>query len=667
MMPRRMMRSLMMLLCAMAFGALVCESAQAVSDATLRGVRAPADAVWLDSLDLTKMSSGNGVPKAGANTVGLPIMLGGQVFRRGVGTFADSFMMLDLKGEATRFVSVVGVNEAAKGSVVFEVWVDGKKAAGTNLMKAADKPVKLDVDLTGAKTMYLIVDNGGDGTSEDAANWAGALIFMKPGSGAKPEPVTNQGPMEPAPPIAHADPDAYGIHGPRAVGTTPGNDFIFLIPATGKGPLTFDAKNLPEGLKLDSKTGIITGSVKKDGQFKVVVSVRGPKGEAKRNLTIVAGKHKLAQTPPMGWNSWNVWGLSVNDERVRQAADVMVSSGLAAHGFRHVNIDDGWEKGRAADGTIETNEKFPDMKATADYVHSKGLLFGIYSSPGPKTCGRYEGSWQHEAQDANSYAKWGVDYLKYDWCSYGEVVSGRDLATYQKPYVVMRDALDKSGRDVVFSFCQYGMGNVWEWGEKIGGNLWRTTGDINDSWGSMSGIGFSQSSIAKHAGPGHWNDPDMLVVGRVGWGPNVHPTNLTPNEQITHITMWSMLAAPLLLGADMGNLDPFTLDLLTNDDVLDVNQDPLGHQASRVSKDVFLEVWARPLWDGTTAVALFNRFFEKQDITAKWADLGLKGSQPVRDLWQRKDLGVFDDSFKATVPAHGAVMLKIGKPTKSDF
>ena len=226
-------------------------------------------------------------------------------------------------------------------------------------------------------------------------------------------------------------------------------------------------------------------------------------------------------------------------------------------------------------GVIQTNEKFPDMKALADYVHSKGLKLGIYSSPGPKTCAGFAASYQNEEQDASTYASWGIDYLKYDWCSYGGIAKDGSLAELQKPYRVMRDALDECGRDIVYSFCQYGMGDVWKWGAEVGGNCWRTTGDINDSWGSMSGIGFGQDGHEKYASPGHWNDPDMLVVGKVGWGPNLHPTGLTPNEQMTHISLWCLLSSPLLIGCDLSDMDQFTLDLLTNDEVLDVNQDPL--------------------------------------------------------------------------------------------
>jgi alpha-galactosidase len=394
------------------------------------------------------------------------------------------------------------------------------------------------------------------------------------------------------------------------------------------------------------------------------VTVSGPKGRAAATLRIEAGPGKLAQTPPLGWNSWNVWGLAVDDAKVRAAADAMVSSGLAARGFAFVNIDDGWEKGRDAKGEILTNERFPDMKALADYVHAKGLKLGIYSSPGPKTCGGHEGSYGHEEQDARTWARWGIDYLKYDWCSYGEIVKGDgSLATLQKPYAVMRAALDAADRDVVFSLCQYGMGDVWRWGPSVGGNLWRTTGDITDTWSSLNRIGFGQAELFPFAAPGHWNDPDMLVVGRVGWGPKVRPSRLSPNEQVTHITLWSMLAAPMLIGADLAQLDQVTIDLLTNDEVLAVDQDPLGKQGRRVRADEDgREVWARELADGTVAVALFNRGAEAAKVEARWKDLALAGTQAVRDLWAKKDVGRFADAWGTTVPRHGAVLLKVGTP-----
>ena len=625
--------------------------------------------VSLDSLDLNLLTQDYGTPHAGQSVDSNPITLGGVVYTHGIGTHANSRFLIDLKGTATQFTATAGVDDEKKNSaasITFEVFVDGKKKWETPILHGGDKPVPVAVDVTSAKRLTLVVTDGGDGIDSDHADWADANLTLATGATGKPVALADTAPIEPTMSIwMGGDAPAPAIHGPRIVGATPGHPFLFLIPATGVGPLTYAAKGLPVGLTLDKSTGIISGALKRAGTSKATLTVRGPKGIAARILTIVGGDHPLALTPPMGWNSWNVWAGRVDAGKVRDAADQLISAGLAAHGFQYVNIDDTWEAGRDANGVIQTNEKFPSMKALADDVHGKGLKIGIYSSPGPKTCAGFTASWQHEQQDADTYAAWGIDYLKYDWCSYGDVATGDGMERQIKPYRVMGLALKKTNRDILFSLCQYGMANVWTWGASIGGNCWRTTDDIQDNWNSLRGIFTSQNGHEKYAGPGHWNDPDMLMVGIVGFG-NTHPTHLKPNEQILHISMWSLLSAPLLIGCDLTRLDPFTKALLTNDDVLDVNQDPLGKPAGRIAQDGDAQVWARALFDGTHAVGLVNIGREKADVAVTWAQIGLSGSQPVRDLWQRKDLGAFSGGFTASVPAHGCVLVKIGKPHRTD-
>lgn len=644
------------------------KSAGVQDAAVLQKADPPANAVWVDSLDLARASIRRPRAARGQATPPPPLTfsLGGAVYPHAVPLQANADLAIDLKGQAIRFMAMVGIDDERKsgqGSVTFDVWIDGKKAADSGLMKSGDAPKLLSVDLRGAKRLILAVGDGGDGTRDDSADWGGALIVLAEGTQGRPETIVL--PIEPPPAIAPSRTPQTSINEPRVTGATPGRPFLFLIPASGDGPLTFAAKNLPTGLTLDPKTGIITGTLKQAGKTVVELTVNGPRGKATSTLTIVGGDRTLALTPPLGWNSWNVWGGVVDDAKVRAAADGMVSSGLAAQGYTYINIDDAWEGSRDANGEITTNEKFPDMKALADYVHSKGLKIGIYSSPGPRTCQqKYAGSWQHEEQDAATYAKWGFDYLKYDWCSYSEIAPNPTLEDRQKPYRVMRSALDKLSRDVVYSLCQYGAGNVWEWGEQVGGNLWRMTGDITDTWSSMAGIGFAQTGREKYAGPGHWNDTDMLVVGKVGWGRDLRDSRLTPNEQITHITLWTLQAAPMLIGADMSRLERFTIDLLGNREVLAVSQDVLGRPAGRIVGDGRTEIWARPLSDGTMAVGLFNRGPEATRVTARFSDLGLKGSQPVRDLWLQKNLGSASNEFSATVPRHGAVLVKIGQPSR---
>jgi alpha-galactosidase len=630
---------------------------------SLQSERGPAGAVWVDTLDLTHMTQRRGTPRAGHSIRNLPISLGGVVYPRGIGTRSISEFVIDLHGQALHFESMVGLDDAVRqgvGSVVFEVWADDKLVTASGLMHAGDAPRKLSADITGARVLTLLLDDGGDTSNDDEAAWGDAAIYLKPGA-APPTPYLAT--AEPAPLIASVRIEPRpSIHGPRITGATPGRPFLFRIPATGEAPLRYQASGLPAGLSLDGGTGIIRGSIRDRGRHEVKLIVTGPKGKAQRTLTIVGDADSLALTPPMGWNSWNVWGPAVDDAKVRAAAEWLERSGLAAHGFQYIVIDDAWEGTRNAKGEIQPNEKFPDMRALADAVHARGLKLGIYSSPGSKTCEGYEGSWKHEAKDAATYARWGIDFLKYDWCSYEEIAPVHTLAELQKPYVVMRDALRAVDRDIVYSLCQYGYGDVWRWGADVGGNLWRSSGDLLDNWSNLESVGFRQAGREIWTRPGHWNDTDMLVVGNVGWGPNLHPTRLTPNEQMLHLALWALQAAPLFIGADLSSLDEFTLALLTNDEVLDVDQDPLGRAASRIWKQDRLEIWARPLSDGTTAVGLFNRGLTPNKVTAPWSLLGLRGRQSVRDLWRRRDLGAFDDAFSATVPSHGVVFVKIGIP-----
>lgn len=455
--------------------------------------------------------------------------------------------------------------------------------------------------------------------------------------------------------LARASTLAPKLNGPEIVGTRVGTPFLHLIP--GVGASQFSARGLPPGLHLNSETGVISGVATQLGTFEVQLTAKNNRGRAKRKFKIVVGEHALALTPAMGWNSWNVWGCDIDDAKIRAAADNLVQSGLAAHGFQYVNVDDCWQGTRDADGVIHSDPKrFPDMKALADYVHGKGLKFGIYSSPGPKTCQNFEGSLHHEQQDAVTYAQWGVDYLKYDWCSYrGDAVA---------PYALMGKALASVSRDIVYSLCQYGAANVWEWGASVGGNSWRTTGDIEDTWKSLVTIGFSQNGLESYAGPGHWNDPDMLVVGKLGWGPDLHSTRLTQSEQITHISLWGMLAAPLLIGADLSQLDTFTTSLLTNDEVIAIDQDALGIQAKRVVNTGKTQVWARPLVNHEMAVALFNLSKSTQMVSVEIKDLGLEGPQNVRDLWRHLGVPQIKERIQVPVAAHGVVLLKLIPPRK---
>ncbi|GGH08978.1 glycoside hydrolase family 27 protein [Mucilaginibacter phyllosphaerae] len=449
------------------------------------------------------------------------------------------------------------------------------------------------------------------------------------------------------------------INAPDVVGLHPGSPFIFRIPVSGKRPFKFTLKNLPPGLHADLHQGIITGMVKQKGNYIAKIFVKNSHGADSKSIAIKVGD-RLALTPPMGWNSWNCWGLGVSYDRVKSSANALIEKGLADYGWNYINVDDGWQaKNRLASGEILPNEKFTDMKALGDELHKEGLRFGIYSSPGNSTCGGFLGSLGHERQDANTYFKWGVDYLKYDLCSYSDNVAGdTTLLAQQKPYMVMRDALKQQQRDIIYSICQYGIHDVWKWGDAMNGNLWRTTEDITDTWESLYNIGFSQTNNAAYAHPGGWNDPDMLIVGRVGWGEGLHPSNLTPHEQYTHISLWSLLSAPLLIGCDISKLDDFTLNLLKNREVIAIDQDVLGSQAIRIKNRDQIQVWQKKLHAGGRAIGIFNLSNAYKTYRFTIPNARNKSYQ-IRDVWAQKNIPNKSGTVVFQIPPHGVKLIKI--------
>ena len=371
----------------------------------------------------------------------------------------------------------------------------------------------------------------------------------------------------------------------------------------------------------------------------------------------LSAQNNLAARPPMGWNSWNHFHRKVDDATIRAQAEAMVSSGMRDAGYTYINIDDTWEGERDANGNIQTNSKFPDMKALADFVHSKGLKLGIYSSPGPTTCAKFEGSYGHELQDARTYAAWGIDYLKYDLCGLRDQMRAAPTPEAANTimvdaYVKMRDALRSTGRPIVYSLCQYGNDAVWRWGTTVGGNLWRTTGDISDHYAKMAEIGFSQAGLSRFAGPGHWNDPDMLEVGNGG---------MSADEYRTHMSLWAILAAPLLAGNDLTTMTPETIAMLTNRDVIAIDQDAAGKQGDRVSAEGPIEIWVRPLADGSKAVGIFNRHPSPLSTQVNFKKLGFTRGVKAKDLWLSKDLGTISAPYAVTIPGHGVLLLRVSQ------
>jgi len=647
-----------------------------------------AQTVWLDQLDLSTATQGYGVPMKNKSIDGKILTIAGKAFEHGFGSHSESSLTILLEGKATLFTSQVGIDDEVKGhtpAAEFVIYGDSKKLWSSGVMHLGDAAIPCSIKLDGVKKLELVVTDGGNGNYYDHVDWVDARFETNGVNTFK-----TYSPIVTEPYILTPTPKAEPkITGAKVFGVRPGSPFQYLVTATGNRPMTFLASGLPKGLKINVQTGLITGKLSKAGTYVVTLEAKNAKGKLQKKLRIECGD-RIALTPPMGWNSWNCFAQEVSADKVKRAANAMVKSGLINHGWTYINIDDFWENNRDSKdqsirgkfrdeaGNIVPNSRFADMKGLADYVHGLGLKIGLYSSPGPWTCGGCAGSYGYEKLDAESYAKWGFDYLKYDWCSYGNVINGlpnndplkvsslsynggSELNTAMKPFKVMGEYLRQQHRDILFSVCQYGMSDVWKWGDSVNGNCWRTTNDITDSWVSVKNIALDQDKSAPYAKPGNWNDPDMLVVGHVGWG-NPHKSKLKPDEQYLHISLWSLFSAPLLIGCDMEKLDDFTLNLLTNDEVIEINQDPLGKQATCLQTIGELRIYVKELEDGSRAVGFCNFGFEIVDLSYKNFDkLGINGKFNVRDVWRQKDISNIETEageLTIKVPAHGVVLYK---------
>ena len=658
-----------------------------------------AEPIKLSSLEMPIVIQewGNGTPQANKAAGGKTLTIAGKKFEHGVGIHAPYFLFVSLDGACRKFSAQVGVDDGAADKAIssknpmfgggafntenvnkakhhivisFQIYGDGKPLFDSGIMKPGDEPKAVDLDLAGVKLLELVVSNHGFYPWAHA-DWAEATFEMS--GEAKPRIVADReadgAPVALTPPA----PDSPRINGPRVFGVRPGSPFFYRIPATGERPMEFSAEGLPAELSLDRAEGKITGALQTRGEYKVTLHAKNSKGTAERAFKIVCGD-SLALTPPMGWNSWQVYATGITQEKILRQAKALVSSGLAEHGFLYVNIDNGWTATRGGPlNAIQPNlKKFPDIKACADQIHAMGLRAGIYSSPWisgyGNTCGdtsdNPDGAWDPEknkagqgkcgkfsfaANDVRQWIEWGFDLMKYDW-------HPMDIEHTE----IMSAALKAAPRDFLFTISNTGLVKDASEYAKLT-NYWRTGGDNLDVWSKVDHVIDTADQWAPFAGPGHWNDPDMLLVGTLAWGNEKlsRPTRLTPNEQYAHVSFWSLSANPLLLSCDLEKLDAFTLNLLTNDEVIDVNQDPLGAAARRTSKDGDGEVWAKPLEDGSLAVGLFNRGRTAATVTARWTDLKLQGKQRACDLWRQKDLGEFEGAFSAEVPRHGVLLLRL--------
>lgn len=639
------------------------------------GASAQPRTVGLDELDLSPIRQGWGEPQAKQSVAKKPLTLEGRTHERGVGLHAPGTFFVELDGSASRFSALAGVDGGVgdRGTVTLTVFADGAKVFESGVMRGGAAPMKIDLPLSGVRSLTFSMGDAGDKNTFDHLDLAHA--FFETGGGA---PKVVNRPPEEAYLLTPPPPAEPRINGPRVFGVTPGAPFIYRIPTTGERPMRFAADGLPEGLALDPEAGIITGTVTSEEKrpWDMTLRAENAKGKVERPFRLVVGD-TLALTPPMGWNHWYAHYDRITDAMMREAADIMVATGMADAGYMYVNIDDCWMNApkqkdplrvgpaRDENGTLLANAHFPDMRGLTDYIHAKGLRAGTYISPGPLTCAGFTGSYQHEEQDAKTFSDWGFDFLKYDWCSYGDIArkeKGDEAEKLKKPYRQMSALLREQERDIVFNLCQYGMGDVWTWGEEVGGHCWRTAGDLGFELNVYHAVARRNAEHHAHARPGAWNDPDYLQIGWVGdarVGGEPTPCPLTPSEQYSYMSLWCLMAAPLFYSGDMTQLDAFTLNVLCNPEVIEINQDTLGKQGYPVHVDGEREVWTKPLEDGSLAVGLFNTGEASQDMAFSWAEAGLSGKYRLRDLWRQKDLGTFEGSFAAgTLPRHGVMLLR---------
>ena len=614
-------------------------------------------------------------PAADKTATGHAFAIGGQAYAKGLGIQVDNRSATDLKG-AVRFTAAVGVDDATASvmPVHVEVQLDGRTVWQKDL-KRGEAAAAIDVVTRGAKTLVLVSRDLGNQDTQALVDWVDARVEVE---GESPVSIVAPALAEEAVILTPPPSAAPRLNGPRVFGVRPGHPCLNQIPATGERPMQFSAEGLPAGLALDAQTGRITGVLAAPGTHHITLKATNARGTDTQPLRLEVGE-KISLTPAMGWNSWNCWGTSVDQEKVLASARAIVASGLVNHGWSYINIDDTWQGKRPAPTrALQPNQKFPDLKKFCDEVHAMGLKAGIYSTPWITSYAGYpggsadnpEGDWvkppspkqpnrkvkpwhlgeySFAEADAKQWAAWGIDYLKYDW--------NPNEAPETK---AMADALRTSGRDIIYSLSNNA---PFENADALSAlaNSWRTTGDIRDIWGNLRGIWAQQEKWREFGGPGHWNDPDMLVIGPVdvGSGKSIRPSRLTPNEQYTHITLWSLLSAPLLIGCPVEKADAFTLSLLSNDEVLAIDQDELGRPAKQLIVDGRRQVYVKELADGSHAVGFFNLAQEPQTIAATWAQLGLGQPARVRDLWRQQDIKLSGDGLVAEVPRHGTYLVRV--------
>ena len=638
--------------------------------------------IWLDDLVIQKYSEGIPGISAKKNGGGETMTMVKKTYQRGIGVQSTSVLSFLLNGNATEFTASVGVDDMGNKILKHQFYVlgDGKILFESGDMKWGDLPKNIKVNLRGVQRMGLLVTVEDQGYTKVYTNFADAKISMI--GDAKPLTTPN---VDEKYILTPPSPKTPQINSAKVFGATPGNPFLYTIASTGSRPIQFFADNFPAGLTIDHETGTISGKLTQRGIYLVQLRAKNKFGEAKKELKIKIGD-TISLTPPMGWNGWNSWARMIDGEKVVASANAMVSKGLRDHGWNYVNIDDAWQGNRGGKlNAMQANEKFPNFKKMIDDIHAMGLKVGVYSTPwitsyagytgassnfengafpdsikNNKRAFRYIGKYRFETNDALQLAEWGVDFLKYDWRI--EVNSARRMST----------ALKSSGRDIIYSLSNSApFSNVEEW-TKIS-NMYRTGPDIRDSWQGLYHCTFKLDKWGPYGGPGHWNDPDMMILGNVTTGTEMHPTRLTPNEQYSHISLFALLSSPLLIGCPIDQLDEFTLNLLNNDEVIAIDQDPLGSSARLISDEDGIQTWFKKMEDGAYAVGFFNTdnygknpasFFrwgneKPKNYTVALAKIGLQGNWKVRDVWRQKNVDLVNGAINTMIPFHGVSLYYI--------
>lgn len=627
----------------------------------------------LDELDVSQAVQGWESPKPNRAVTGVPLAIAGRSYARGLGTHTVGQLLVQLDGGAGRFTCLVGVDDAVgaegHGRVRFVVRGDGRVLFDSGVRRGGEPAVPVDVDLAGIHMLELYSDAPDDYTHHGHADWCEGIFATR---GAVP--VACRRPRAPVRAVPAVPAPAPRLTGPMVVGVRPGAPLLHTCTAVGQGPFVWSAEGMPGSVHLDPASGRLTGSVATTGSHRLLIRAQGPAGSNQRELRIEAGS-RICLTPPLGWNSWNCCGATVDAATVRRAARMLIDTGLAARGFLYVNIDDGWQGVRQPHAAIpmalQANAKFPDMKGLVDEIHALGLKAGIYhvpcmlspaGLPGGSAArpdgttgegfvhGRSSGvgSHRYERQDAAQWAAWGFDYIKYD--------AGPTVDDARR----LREALDATGRDIALSLSAklpHGLIDRY----RPFAQCWRTTGDLIDSWFGLRNKFREQRRWQDCSEPGAWNDPDMLILGRVGpgWSAPLQATRIDPVEQELHVGMWAMLAAPLLLGGHPDGMDVHTVAMLGNLDVLDIHQDALGRQARLLWEDEERQIWRRPLADGGEAVAMVNLGETTIRMAIERMSLQAVGDWRVRDCWSSEELGALDQALELEVPGHGHRLLRL--------